>query len=116
LEELKLYDLKLESLPVLRYDFSGKLAVFQAAHPDSFPPVDSTRDRAHTRNLVGFLPWTITEYTARLKSAFSYLKAYQTAGGTPDEIANPALLPLRMGGTGKGCRNAGTVCPGCTWA
>jgi hypothetical protein len=37
---------------------------------------------------VGFLPWTIVEYTARLKSAFSYLKAYQNAGGTPTEIEN----------------------------
>jgi len=88
LEELKDYDLKPELLPVLRYDFVGELAVFRAAHPANFPPVDPARDRAHTRTLVGFLPWTITEYTARLKSAFSYLKAYQTAGGTSNEIAN----------------------------
>src|ERR1035438_849832 len=27
-----------------------------------------------------------------------------------------AQLPLRMGGTGKDCRDAGTVCPGCAWA
>ena len=28
------------------------------------------------------MPWTIAEYSARLTSAFSYLKAYQVAGGT----------------------------------
>jgi hypothetical protein len=88
LEELKDYDLKLETVPFLRYDFVGALAIFRAAHPEKFPATDPLKDQAHMHNLVGFLPWTITEYTARLKSAFSYLKAYQTAGGTPAEIEN----------------------------
>jgi hypothetical protein len=87
-EELADYALTPARLPFLRYDFVGEIAVFRALHPDKFPAVDSTKDRAHTRNLVGYLPWTITEYSAKLKSAFSYLKAYQEAGGTPDEIAN----------------------------
>lgn len=88
LEQLKDYDLNPQNLPVLRYDFVGGLAVFRSGHPDKFPVADPTKDLAHTRNLIGFLPWTITEYTARLKSAFSYLKTYQTAGGTPAEIEN----------------------------
>ena len=88
LEELKDYELKPEALPRLRYDFVGALAVFRAAHPEKFPAPDPLKDRAHTRNLVGFLPWTIAEYSAKLKSAFSYLKAYQVAGGTPAEIEN----------------------------
>jgi hypothetical protein len=88
LDELKDYDLKAETLPILRYDFVGVLAAFRALHPAKFPVADPMKDRAHTRDLVGFLPWTITEYTARLKSAFSYLKAYQTAGGTREEIEN----------------------------
>ena len=88
LEMLSDYGLKPETLPFLRYDYVGLLAVYRAAHPDKFPAPDPGRDQAHTRNLVGFLPWTITEYTARLKSTFSYLKAYQTAGGTPAEIKN----------------------------
>jgi hypothetical protein len=37
---------------------------------------------------VGFLPWAIVEYQAKLKSGFSYLKAFQNNGGTPEEIAN----------------------------
>ena len=88
LEELKDYELKPEALPVLRYDFVGQLAVYRAAHPEKFPAPDPEKDRAHTRGLVGFLPWTMVEYTARLKSAFSYLKAFQAAGGTPAEIEN----------------------------
>jgi len=88
LEELKDYELKPEALPVLRYDFVGQAAVFRAAHPEKFPAADPSRDRAHTRNLVGFLPWTITEYSARLRSAFSYLRAYQVAGGSEAEVEN----------------------------
>jgi hypothetical protein len=37
--------------------------------------------------LIGFLPWTITEYQGKLKSAFSYLKEFMAAG-TPEEISN----------------------------
>jgi hypothetical protein len=36
---------------------------------------------------VGFLPWSIDEYFAKIKSAFSSLKAYEE-GGTAEEIAN----------------------------
>jgi len=98
LEELKDYELKPEALPLLRYDFVGTLAVFRAAHPAKFPVPDPSKDRAHTRNLVGFLPWTIAEYSARLTSAFSYLKAYQRAGGTPAEIENAQANVLYLMG------------------
>jgi hypothetical protein len=88
LEELNHYGMTPDTLPSLRYDFVGQLAVFRAMHADQFPLIDPVRDAAHTGNLVGFLPWTITEYTARLKSAFSYLKAYQEAGGSSNEIVS----------------------------
>jgi hypothetical protein len=88
LEEVSLYDLKPETLPPLRYDFMAQIARARAAHPDRFPPIDPAKDTDHTRELSGFLPWTMTEYYAKLKSEFSYLKAFQAAGGTPVEIAN----------------------------
>lgn len=88
LEELASYDLKPETLPPLRYDFVAQIARSRAAHPDRFPSIDPNYDRDHTRELSGFLPWTMAEYYAKLKSEFSYLKAFQEAGGTPDEIAN----------------------------
>jgi hypothetical protein len=88
LEEVSLYDLTPETLPPLRYDFMAQIARSRAAHPDRFPAIDPAKDTDHTRELSGFLPWTMTEYYARLKSEFSYLKAYETAGGTPVEIAN----------------------------
>lgn len=88
LEELKKYGLTPETLPPLRYDFVERLAVFRAARPTEFPPENPLTDKAHTRELIGFLPWRIVEDFDKLKSDFSYLKAYQTAGGTPTEIEN----------------------------
>jgi hypothetical protein len=88
LEELSLYGLTPETLPPLRYDLVAQLALARAAHPEKFPPIDPARNLDHTRQLVGFLPWSITEYYSKLKSEFSYLKAFEEAGGTPEEIAN----------------------------
>jgi hypothetical protein len=88
LEELALYGLKPETLPPLRYDFIAHLGVVRAAHPDSFPAIDPAKNEDHTRELVGLLPWAITEYYSKLKSGFSYLKAFEARGGTADEIAN----------------------------
>ena len=59
----------------------------RATNPRSFPPVNPTNDLDRTKALIGFLPWTITEYYARLKSAFSYLKVFEE-DGTTEEIAN----------------------------
>jgi hypothetical protein len=88
LEQLNQYGLKADSLPTMRYDFIGQLAVARKMHPENFPAIDSGRNEDHTRELVGLLPWALTEYYAKLKSGFSYLKAFEENGGTPDEIAN----------------------------
>jgi hypothetical protein len=88
LEELAECGLTPETLPIFRYDFAAKLALARAAHPEKFPPIDPKRNRDHTRELIGFLPWTIVEYFGKLNSCFSYLKAFQDYGGTPEEIAN----------------------------
>lgn len=87
-EELAEYGLKPEMLPVFRYDFVGELAVIRKAHPENFPEIDPARNVDHTRSLVGFLPWAIAENYGKLKSCFSYLKAFQEHGGTAEEIAN----------------------------
>src|ERR1044071_5432805 len=56
--------------------------------PEKFAPVDPEKNKDHTRELVGLLPWSITENYGKLKSGFSYLKAFQEGGGTPEELAN----------------------------
>jgi hypothetical protein len=87
LEELADYGLKPEMLPVFRYDFIAQLALIRQAHPDKFPEPDAAGNRDHVRGLVGLLPWGIAESIGKLKSNFSYLKAFEEAG-TPEEIAN----------------------------
>ena len=77
LEELAIYELEPASLPAFRYDFAAQLARARAAHPERFPAIDPAKDADHTRALIGFLPWTITEDYAKLKSGFLYLKALE---------------------------------------
>ncbi|HOX57049.1 MAG TPA: hypothetical protein P5205_00305 [Candidatus Paceibacterota bacterium] len=86
-EELADYGLKPEMLPVFRYDFIAQLALHRAAHPEKFPEPDASSNQDRTRGLVGLLPWGIAESAGKLKSGFSYLKAFEEAG-TPEEIAN----------------------------
>jgi hypothetical protein len=87
MEELAEYGLKAELLPIFRYDFVAELALYRKAHPDKFPEPDAASNQDHTRGLVGLLPWAIAESVGKLKSNFSYLKAYEE-GGNPEEIAN----------------------------
>src|SRR6266516_4082116 len=84
---LELYGLDPTRLTSFRYEFTAQLALFRAGHPQEFPPIDPHQDPDRSRALIGFLPWAITEYEAKLKSAFSYLKEYESAG-TPEEVAN----------------------------
>src|SRR6266704_2147295 len=88
LEALEPYGLDPGMLPVFRYDFVAQLALARKAHPEKFLQVDSGKNEDHTRQLVGLLPWAITENYGKLKSGFSYLKAFEGGGGTPEEIAN----------------------------
>lgn len=80
--------LDLQNLPSLRYDFAVAFAAGRAAHADNFPPIDPAKNTDHTREWIGFAPWSITEWYQKLRSAFSYLKAYEEVDGTPEEIAN----------------------------
>jgi hypothetical protein len=87
LEELAEAGLDPATVSSFRYDFAVQFAAGRAAHPDKFPAVNLEHDSDHTREWPGFAPWAITEYYAKLKAAFSYLKAYEEAG-TPAEVAN----------------------------
>lgn len=88
LEDLKLFGLTPQTLPIMRYDFVADIAKARASHPERFPTIDPAKNADHTRELDGFLPWAITEYYEKLKSDFSSFKAFQAHGGTPEEIAN----------------------------
>ena len=88
LDELARYGIDVQKLTPFRYDFVAQLALARVAHPENFPPIDPAQDRDHTKQLIGFLPWAIMENYEKLRSSFSYLKAFEKSGGTPEEIAN----------------------------
>jgi hypothetical protein len=88
LEDLKLYGLTPDTLPIMRYDFVADIVKAREAHPERFPAIDPEKDADHTRELSGFLPWAITEDYEKLKSDFSTLKTLRQFGGTPEEIVN----------------------------
>ncbi|MBC8001435.1 MAG: hypothetical protein H7X97_02495 [Opitutaceae bacterium] len=87
LEELADVGLSVTNLSHFRYEFMAQLAVGRDRHATNLPAIDPAKNLDKTRELVGFLPWAITEQYAKLKSAFSYLKAFEE-NGTPEEIAN----------------------------
>jgi len=87
IEDLELYRLEPAALSPLRYQFMAALAQARASRPADFPSIDPAKDADRTKELVGFLPWAISEYYGKLKSGFSYLKALEE-GGTAGEIAN----------------------------
>src|SRR5262249_8616988 len=61
-EDIAQYDLTPDRWPPLRYDFVADIAKAREAPPERFPAIDPARDSDHTRELSGFLPWTMTEY------------------------------------------------------
>ncbi len=88
LEQLSDYGLQPYLLPVFRYDFVVQLAAGRQAQPGKAAGIEPGKNEDHTRQLVGFLPWAITENYGKLKSGFSYLKAFEVEGGSAEEIAN----------------------------
>ncbi len=87
IEHLPLAGIDPKGVSDLRYVFVPEYAAGRAAHADKFTKIDSKKNTDHTREWAGFLPWAVTEYYGKLKSAFSYLKAYELAG-TEEEIRN----------------------------
>jgi hypothetical protein len=86
-EELGVVGLEAKSLSPFRYEFAAQFAQAREA-ADKLPPIDLLKNSDRTREWAGFLPWAIVEQQAKLRSAFSYLRAFEKFGGTPDEIAN----------------------------
>jgi len=98
IDDLPLYGLSPEKLSSFRYEMTAQLALARAQHSTNFPAIDSKKNEDKTRELVGFLPWTIEEYYAKLKSAFSYLKTFEEFG-SPEEIINAQQNAIYIMGT-----------------
>ena len=88
LEQLAGAGLDPAAVSPLRFEFAVQFATGRAAHPEHFLVIDPAKNADRSREWPGFLPWKITEDFERLRSEFSYLRAYQDGGGTAAEIAN----------------------------
>ena len=87
-EELGVVGMDAKSISPFRYEFAAQFAQARAAHADKLPPIDPLKNADRTREWIGFLPWSIVEQQAKLKSGFSYFRAYEKFGGTAEEINN----------------------------
>lgn len=87
-EQVEMAGLDPRTITSFRYDFALAFAAGRAANAEKFPRVDPAKNADHTREWPGSAPWAIAEWAQRLRSAFSYLKAFEEMGGTPEEIAN----------------------------
>ncbi|MBL9139788.1 MAG: hypothetical protein JNK85_28215 [Verrucomicrobiales bacterium] len=106
LEDLVPLEVTASQLSPFRYEFVDLITRKRLQYPDRFPSIVATNDLERTRHLPGFLPWKIAEDFARLKSAFSYLKAYEERG-TPDQISNArANILYLMGVAGHAAGDA----------
>ena len=98
-EDLAPADLTAATVSEFRYEYTAQLTTARIAHPERFPSFDPEKNKDRTRGHPGYLPWAITEHYGKLKSAFSYLKAFEEAGGTPEEIANAQANVIYIMGT-----------------
>ncbi len=87
IEDLPDAGLDLTQVPPLRLNFAVQYAAARQANLAKFPPVDPAKNLAGTAEWPGFAPWAIAENFGKLRSAFSYLRAYQERG-RPEEVAN----------------------------
>ncbi len=86
-EQIAMAGLDPVKVPPMRYVFAMDFAAGRKAHEAAFEPINEEKNTARTDEWPGFVPWAITEQYGKLKSGFSYLKAYE-ALGTPEEVAN----------------------------
>lgn len=106
LEDLQPLGIDPDRLTPFRYVYVEQVTRARLADPVKFPtlPVEKNRDR--TRQFVGFLPWAILEQYGKLKSAFSYLRAYEAAGTAAEIREARANVVYRMGVMGHYCADA----------
>ncbi|MDR1010555.1 MAG: hypothetical protein LBM04_05435 [Opitutaceae bacterium] len=99
IEDLDPAGIKFADLPQFRYIFVSELTLARETNPQRFPQIDPAKNKDGTRAYPGFLPWAITENYGKLKSGFSYLRAFEEHGGTAEEIAQAKANILYVMGT-----------------
>lgn len=88
LEQLAEAGLTPDTVSPMRFVFATQYAAGRIVNPAAYKVIDPAKNSTRTREWPGFAPWAIAEQYGKLKSGFSYLKAYEENGGTAEEIAN----------------------------
>ncbi len=76
LEDLEPFGMKLEDMPMLRYEFVSELTLARERAGPNFKgrPVNPARDPAKVNAWPGFLPYSIAEQYAKVQSAFKTVR------------------------------------------
>lgn len=94
------------ALTPFRYVYVEQVTRARDRDPEKFPAIAVDRNRDRNRQFVGFLPWAILEQYGRLKSTFSYLKAYESAGSVIEVKQARENVVYHMGVLGHYCADA----------
>lgn len=96
-EYLALAGMEVATVPSFRYDFAHAFATARAAHAENFEAVDPKKNTDRTRELSGFLPWTVAEYFGKLRAGFARLKVLEELG-SPEELAQTKAAIIELMG------------------
>ncbi|MDP2136825.1 MAG: hypothetical protein Q8J74_03135 [Candidatus Didemnitutus sp.] len=97
LEFFEMAGLEATKVSSFRYEYAVQYAQGRAAHPENYPPIDPAQNADRTRELSGFLPWTIAEYFGKLRGNFARLKVLEELG-SPEEMAQAQASIVEMMG------------------
>jgi hypothetical protein len=76
-DDLPLYGLTLETLPQYRHEYVAAMALYKAAHPEKNYGYNAAKDRDHSGEWPGMLPYRTCEMYVELKSSWCTLNTYQ---------------------------------------
>lgn len=76
-EDLEAAGIPLFGLPRFRNEFIETLERMRIQHPERFPPLDGSKDRAHTQSVPGLLPYAIEELRWKVAASWTTLRTFE---------------------------------------
>lgn len=80
IEDLALFGLTLDSMPTLRNEYVGAMALAMHQHPERFSHYNKSLDPFRDKVYPGFVAHSIMEHYAKLQSSFRTLRTMEAAG------------------------------------
>jgi hypothetical protein len=90
-DKLEYFGLTLESLPRFRYEYLRAMAISKHEHPERVKEkYDAAKDRDHTKEWPGYLPYSIAEHYVKLRSSWNTLRMLERVNDP--KLATPGAL------------------------